>query len=78
MFQIEKNETLMSLKKKITYGFLISASIIALLVIFEYVNFIQMRNEITFLELTDTLRTKSLQIRRHEKNFFLYGPAKLG
>ncbi len=66
----------MSLKKKITYGFLISASIIALLVIFEYVNFIQMRNEITFLELTDTLRTKSLQIRRHEKNFFLYGPQK--
>ena len=74
MFQIENNETRMSLKKKITYGFLISASIIALLVIFEYVNFIQMRNEITFLELTDTLRTKSLQIRRHEKNFFLYGP----
>ncbi len=66
----------MFLKKKITYGFLISASIIALLVIFEYVNFIQMRNEITFLELTDTLRTKSLQIRRHEKNFFLYGPQK--
>ena len=48
----------MSLKKKITFGFLISASIIALLIIFEYVNFIQMRNEITFLELTDTLPDK--------------------
>ena len=66
----------MSLKKKITFGFLISASIIALLIIFEYVNFVQMRNEIIFLELTDTLRTNSLQIRRHEKNFFLYGPQK--
>jgi two-component system NtrC family sensor kinase len=66
----------MSLKKKITYAFLISASIIALLIIFEYINFVQMRNEIIFLELTDTLRTNSLQIRRHEKNFFLYGPQK--
>jgi two-component system, NtrC family, sensor kinase len=66
----------MSLKKKITYGFLISASIIALLIVFEYINFVQMRNEIIFLELTDTLRTNSLQIRRHEKNFFLYGPQK--
>ncbi|MGA2191880.1 MAG: ATP-binding protein [Nitrospirota bacterium] len=66
----------MSLKRKIVLGFLISASIIALLVVFEYINFAQMRREIVFLELTDTLRTKSLQIRRHEKNFFLYGPQK--
>jgi hypothetical protein len=64
----------MSLKKKITLGFFISAFIIAALSAFEYINFIEIRKEIKFLELTDTIRSKSLQLRRHEKNFFLYGP----
>ena len=63
----------MSLKKKITLGFLISAFIIAILATFEYINFIEIKKEIRHLELTDTIRSKSLQLRRHEKNFFLYG-----
>jgi two-component system NtrC family sensor kinase len=62
----------MSLKKKIAFGFLISASIIVVLVIFGYASFIEIRKEIRFLELSDTIRSKSLQLRRHEKNFFLY------
>jgi len=66
----------MSLKKKIIISFLISASIIANLVVFDYVNFIQIKQEIRFLEVTDSIRTKSLQLRRHEKNFFLYSPQK--
>jgi signal transduction histidine kinase len=66
----------MSLKKKIALSFFISAFLIALLAAFEYVNFTRIKNEIRFLELTDTLRSKSLQLRRHEKNFFLYGPFK--
>ena len=65
----------MSLRKKITFSFLISVFIISLLAIFEYVNFIEIRKEITYLEITDTIRHKSLQLRRHEKNFFLY-PSK--
>lgn len=63
----------MSLKKKIALSFFISAFIIAILATFEYVNFVEIRKEIRFLELTDTIRSKSLQLRRHEKNFFLYG-----
>ncbi|MDA8079177.1 MAG: ATP-binding protein [Nitrospiraceae bacterium] len=61
----------MSLKKKIVLGFLISAVIIAVLAAFEYVNFIKIRREISDLEITDTIRSKSLQLRRHEKNYFL-------
>src|SRR5574341_187943 len=66
----------MSLKKKIALSFFISASLIALLAAFEYVNFTRIKKEIRFLELTDTLRSKSLQLRRHEKNYFLYSPLK--
>lgn len=66
----------MSLKKKIALGFLISASIIVVLVIFGYASFIEIRKEIRFLELSDTIRSKSLQLRRHEKNFFLYRDAR--
>ncbi len=64
----------MSLKKKIALSFFISASIIAILAAFEYASFIEIRKEIRFLEITDTIRSKSLQVRRHEKNFFIYGP----
>jgi len=66
----------MLLKRKILLSFIISASIIAALVVFEYINYVEMRKEITYLELTDTIRSKSLQLRRHEKNFFLYSPQK--
>ncbi|GAB4482634.1 MAG: hypothetical protein OHK006_01520 [Thermodesulfovibrionales bacterium] len=66
----------MSLQKKIILGFLISAGIIALLAGFAYVSFIEIRKEIRFLELSDTLRSKTLQLRRHEKNFLLYGDDK--
>jgi two-component system NtrC family sensor kinase len=66
----------MSLKKKIALSFIISAAIIAILAVFEYVNVVRIKSEIRFLELTDTVRTKSLQLRRHEKNFFLYSPSK--
>ncbi len=66
----------MSLKKKIALSFFISAFIIAILAALEYVNFIEIRKELRYLESTDTLNRKSLQLRRHEKNYFLYGPKK--
>lgn len=62
----------MSLKKKIALSFFISAFIIAALTIFVYFNFIEIKKEIRYLEITDTIRSKSLQLRRHEKNYFLY------
>ena len=66
----------MSLQKKIILSFFISAFIIAILAAFEYVNFIEIKKEILNLEITDTVRSKSLQLRRHEKNFFLNGDLK--
>jgi len=66
----------MSLKKKIAISFFISASIIAILAVFEYINFIEISKEIRYLEITDTLSRKSLQLQRHEKNYFLYSPQK--
>jgi two-component system, NtrC family, sensor kinase len=62
----------MSLKKKLALSFLISVFIIAVLVVFEYANFVKIKNEIRHLEVTDTIRSKSVELRRHEKNFFLY------
>jgi len=67
---------LMSLKKKIILSFFLSAFIIALLSIYLYLNFMEIENETLFLEQTDTIRSKSLQLRRHEKNYFLYAPTE--
>lgn len=64
----------MSLKIKITIGFLISAAIIGLLFVFQYKNFVAIKHEISYLEEADTIRSKSLQLRRHEMNYFLAGP----
>ena len=64
----------MSLKKRIVLSFFISSFIIAILAVFEYVNFIELRKEIRYLEITDTISRKSVQLRRHEKNYFLYSP----
>ncbi len=66
----------MTLRKKITLSFLLSASIITALAVFEYLNFLEIRDEIRNLELTDTIRSKTLQLRRHEKNFFLLSPSE--
>ncbi len=66
----------MTLQKKIILSFLISSALIAILAIFAYVNFIEIRKEIRNLELSDTLRSKTLQLRRHEKNFLLYRDIK--
>ncbi|HTZ18985.1 MAG TPA: ATP-binding protein [Dissulfurispiraceae bacterium] len=62
----------MSLKTKIGLSFFISSSIIAILSLFEFVNFMEIKKEIQYLKVADTIRNESLQVRRHEKNFFLY------
>lgn len=67
----------MSLKKKIVLSFFISAFIIAILAAFEYFSFVEIKKEIRYLEITDTIGRKSLQLRRHEKNYFLYSPQKM-
>jgi signal transduction histidine kinase len=67
-----------SLKKKILLSFLVGATIMAALSAFLYANFVEIRAETAFLELTDTVRSKSLQLRRHEKNYLLYAPDTAG
>jgi len=66
----------MSLERKIILSFIISATIIAVFAVSSYVNFLEVRKEMRYLELADTVRSKSLQLRRHEKNFFLYGDSR--
>ncbi|GAB4482605.1 MAG: hypothetical protein OHK006_01450 [Thermodesulfovibrionales bacterium] len=68
----------MSLKRKIIVSFVVTAGIIAILAGFLSLNFFEIRKETSFLELTDTIRSKTLQLRRHEKNYFLYAPEKAG
>ena len=62
----------MTLKKKIFLSSFISFITISTLVLAGYANLIKTKKEIRFLELSDILSSKSLQLRRHEKNFFLY------
>ncbi len=62
----------MSLPKKIILSFLISSALIAALAIAGSIGFVEIRKEIRYLELSDSLRSKTLQLRRHEKNFLLY------
>jgi len=38
---------------------------------------VEIKKEIRYLEITDTISRKSLQLRRHEKNYFLYSPEKM-
>ncbi len=62
----------MTLRKKIFLSFIISALVIGVLTTFEYINFLQIRNEMNYLEVADSARNRSLELGRHEKNFFLY------
>src|SRR5512133_584752 len=66
----------MSLERKIIASFLISAGLVAVLALAGAFTFVEIRREILALELSDTLRSKTLLLRRHEKNFFLYGGPK--
>lgn len=66
----------MTLQKKIISSFLISAFVIAAFVITALLSLFEIRSEIRYLELSDSIRTKSLQLRRHEKNYFLYREQK--
>jgi len=64
----------MSLQKKILLGFLVSAACIGALLALLFANFVEINKETRFLEATDSIRSMSLQLRRHEKNFLLYAP----
>ncbi len=66
----------MSIKKKIILSFFISFSIIATLAVAAYLDFRETRSEFKYLEIAESIRGKTLQLRRHEKNFLLYGDSK--
>src|SRR5512139_3041396 len=63
----------MSLERKIIASFLISAVLVAVLALTGAFTFVEIRRGILALELSDTLRGRTLLLRRHEKNYFLYG-----
>ncbi|MEW6410162.1 MAG: HAMP domain-containing sensor histidine kinase [Nitrospirota bacterium] len=66
----------MLLKSKVILSFSISFLISAILGVSVYIGFNNIKKELRFLELSDTMRSKSLQLKRHEKNLFLYGDFK--
>ncbi|MCG6553238.1 MAG: ATP-binding protein [Candidatus Magnetominusculus sp. LBB02] len=66
----------MSLKDKIILSFMVTGVIVVFLSAIEYFNFVKIKHEIAYLETTDTIRSKCLQLRRHEKNYFLYGSSQ--
>jgi signal transduction histidine kinase len=63
----------MHLRKKILMSFYATSLFIIALAVYEYFNFIDIKQEIIYLEMSDSLRNRCLQLRRHEKNYFLYG-----
>lgn len=63
----------MSIKKKIILIFSASFAIVAIFGLTAIFDFFETRRDFDFLKITDSIRSKTLQIRRHEKNFFLYG-----
>lgn len=66
----------MTLQTKIISSFILSAVIVAGFLAISLVSLFEVRKEITYIELTDSIRSKSFQIRRHEKNYFLYREQK--
>ncbi len=62
----------MSIQNKIVLSFLLSFSIIIILGISAYFDFYKIKDELISLEIAEIIRTNSLQLRRHEKNYFLY------
>ncbi len=62
----------MTLQRKIISSFVLSAVIVSAFVITSFVTLSDIRRDIRYIELTDSIRTKTLQLRRHEENFLLY------
>jgi len=66
----------MSIKKKIILIFTASFAIVAIFGISSIYDFFEVKKDFAFLKISDSIRSKTLQIRRHEKNFFIYGDLK--
>lgn len=62
----------MSLVTRITRTFAVSALIVVLFLTFQILNFLDLKREIRSFQVADIIIIKSLQLRRYEKNFFLY------
>ncbi|QWR76487.1 sensor histidine kinase [Candidatus Magnetomonas plexicatena] len=59
----------MSIKRKIILSFMVSFSLMLILVILAYSAFIKIMEDVRSLETTDRVRSKTLEMRRYEKNF---------
>jgi signal transduction histidine kinase len=62
----------LKISHKIIITILISISFVALVGFFAYQNLVQIREGLRFVEIADDLGNTILEIRRSEKNFFLY------
>jgi two-component system NtrC family sensor kinase len=62
----------LKISHKIIITILMSISFVALVGFFAYRNLVQVRERLRFVEIADDLGNTILEIRRSEKNFFLY------
>ncbi len=62
----------MTLRRKLLVTFSAGAALATALVFFSLAQIGKIDREIYTLELSDTVRNTALELRRHEKNFFLY------
>lgn len=62
----------LKISHKIIITILMSISFVALVGFFAYRNLVQIRERLRFVEIADDLGNAILEIRRSEKNFFLY------
>jgi light-regulated signal transduction histidine kinase (bacteriophytochrome) len=63
----------MSIKKKIILIFSASFAIVAIFGIIATFDVMEVRRDFAYLEISDSIRSKTLQMRRHEKNYLLFG-----
>ncbi len=62
----------LSIRRKITISYYVFLAIVLIVAVFTYLNLLTVENRIASTELLHGLLDKTLEIRRYEKNYFLY------
>ena len=66
----------LSIRKKITYGFALLLLLVSCTALMSYAIVQQIERKVVLLEVIDDFLNTTLELRRYEKNYFLYGQEK--
>jgi len=66
----------LSIRKKITYGFALLLLLVSCTALMNYAIVRQIERKVVLLEVIDDFLNTTLELRRYEKNYFLYGQEK--